>query len=77
MDNKAAHKRHQEKARKCVEDAKNLLGAGWAHVSVEVRWGLVCAGIVALHEAQDEGISAESVRNMISAVTEFARGMIF
>jgi hypothetical protein len=69
---------HTERlARSCIADAKAILGSGWGHVSDEIRWGLVCASIVALHEAQDESISSDSVRRLISKVTELCGYEIF
>lgn len=41
-----------------VRRARAVLGEGWAHVSDEIRWGLVCAdllSVVARCNAMDDG----------------------
>jgi hypothetical protein len=64
-------------AREYVARAKGMLGAGWLHVSEEVRWGLVCAQIIADQRAQDESIAPARVLARTAAITEHAFGMVF
>jgi hypothetical protein len=75
MYNKQRH--YQVLAKECIKGAEATLGAGWHHVSKDIRWGLVCAGIVALHSAQDEENSSDNVRAMINEVTELCRAEIY
>lgn len=48
-------------ARREYDAARRMLGPGWAHVSSEVRRGLVFANIVGVIRGQDESIDAASV----------------
>lgn len=68
-------KEYEALAKQCVTSAKEALGPGWNHVSQEIRWGLVCANIIALHEAQDTDNSFRIVA-MIRHVTELCQCLI-
>lgn len=71
------NKHRMDLARKCVSDAKEMMGEGWKHISPEVRWGLVCANIMAIVSGQDEEVSDKSVRRMLNFLEQACRGMIF
>ena len=64
-------------AKDAVARAKALLGAGWDHVSEEVRWGLVSAVILdTVVLGQDDSIRAEKVIANAEAVTAMARKLV-
>lgn len=69
--------RAQKHAKDCLKRAKAMLGDGWAHVSVDVQWGLVSSNILALCLLQDETIPAENVRKTMIAVEAEARKLVF
>jgi len=60
---------------RCVEEARGLLGAGWAHVSDDVRWGLVAAQILSVvvgqHALDDEKATVAEV----ARVARYARAL--
>lgn len=55
-------------AKKCYDDARELLGQGWAHVSPAVRRGLVDSNVLGVLRLQDESTSAEAVLALVRAV---------
>lgn len=55
-----AEQRRRLTAENCVKTAQRCLGPGWNHVSATIRRGLVMAEVVAVIQAQDDGISAEA-----------------
>ena len=48
---------------RCVRDARDLIGDGWAHISDDLRWGLVCTNILSVivrqHALEDEAATIE------------------
>lgn len=62
MKTKTSKKTHsQEIAERCVAEAQDMLGAGWRHVSVEIRRGLVMSRIIAVIFGQDPSIGADRI----------------
>jgi hypothetical protein len=70
-------KRCEMLARDAVARARKMLGDGWRHVSVEIRWGLVAANILdVVVLGQDETIRADKTLANAAAVTAIARAMV-
>ena len=69
MATKTGSKHAASVAKQCVRNARALLGFGWAHVSSEIRWGLVCAEILAVQRAQDAGNDPARVLAFIEEIT--------
>lgn len=64
-------------AARCVKHAKAQLGAGWEHVSRDVRWGLVCAEIVSVMAGQDDSVSDTAFREYFNELRAAASVLIF
>ena len=43
----------QQLAWRCVSNAKREMGDGWAHISDELRWGLVCNHLLGIIVGQN------------------------
>jgi hypothetical protein len=61
------------KACACVDNAYEVLGIGWWHVSADVRWGLVAAEVLKIVLSQDEGVASTAVRNLAHDLEAAAR----
>jgi hypothetical protein len=70
---------HNERvARKCVSDARQMLGDGWDHVSKDVRWGLVAANILYVYLGQHHKEDPDgSTRAYIQDLTTIANRIVF
>lgn len=70
---RAVDKHALQIARRELKRAKDLLGPGWDHVSDEIRWSLLCAGILSVvigqHALSDEGATVEE----LARVAEYAQ----
>jgi hypothetical protein len=57
---------------RCVERAKSLLGDGWAHVSDDVRWGLVCAEVLGVVVGQHALVDESATVDQLAHVARYA-----
>lgn len=73
----ATKTKNQKMAEEMVAKAQKTLGAGWDHVSNDIRWGLVAANILSLMMGQDEEISGDRVRAYVTEVNDAAHIIIF
>lgn len=72
-----AKKTHaQQIAERCIKEAKDTLGAGWNHVSVDIQWGLVSARILYVYLGQDEDTDPKAVAQYIQEVTSHASSIV-
>jgi hypothetical protein len=72
-----AQKTREEKlAQECIERAKKLVGAGWDHISTDLRWGLVAANILAIMDAQDESIDPARVVARTKLIMSIAQPLV-
>jgi hypothetical protein len=57
-----------------LKGAKALLGSGWDHVSDEIRWSLLCAGILSViigqHALSDEDATTEELARVATYAQE-------
>jgi len=66
----------QQIAQRAVSAARKVLGTGWIHVSVEIRWGLVSTEIVNIILGQDESLPAATVLGYMRELVEAADALI-
>lgn len=66
----------QQIARHCIQEARDMLGPGWGHVSDEIRWGLVMARVVGVIRIQDESTSPATVLAYFNALVDACRDQL-
>ena len=64
--------KNQQLAAKAVKDAQASMGAGWQHISADLRRGLVMSNIIGILQGQDESVKAERVVLMLNELVAAA-----
>jgi len=59
-------------AKRELKAAKEILGRGWGHVSDEIRWGLLCAGIMGVIVGQHALDDEEATDIELANVAQYA-----
>jgi hypothetical protein len=76
MDPKNTAKHESQHAKQIalreLKAAKNILGTGWNHVSDDVRWGLLCAGILGVIVGQHAIDNENATPGELAAVAIYA-----
>lgn len=57
------------KAKRCVKEARAMMGSGWDHIGPELRLALVHSKVLAVVTGQCEQVSGEAVRRLANDLT--------
>jgi hypothetical protein len=68
-------KHAMEIARRELKRAKEMLGPGWDHVSDEIRWGLLCAGVFSVVIGQHALSDDDATTEELARVAEYAQNL--
>jgi hypothetical protein len=59
----------EAKAKRCVKEAREMMGAGWKHIGVELRLGLAHSRVLMMVVGQCETVPDAAVRRLAEDLT--------
>lgn len=76
MNDKQRSEHAKRVAKDCYDAAKRMMGAGWAHVSEDIRRDIVMSRVLQVMRNQDESIDARAILDFTRLIADEADAIL-